>query len=188
MVSPSLDSMPPQHGHSVGDGNTTRSRGRCAGSGARTGLARRNARTAVVVSDHPRSAMAASSAAAVSASSSCISSWSSSLRPRSDEASKRSRFSLAIISLRCATIASAPAARASDSRRAARSASSAAFSALMSLGIASGESAMPHGIMPPKIVHADSAANQIILPILAARCAADVASRCLRAYNPVAPP
>jgi hypothetical protein len=50
------------------------------------------------------------------------------------EASKRSRFILAISSFRWATIASAPAARASNSHRAVRSASSAAFSALMSSG------------------------------------------------------
>ena len=56
---------------SLGDGSTTRSRGRCAGNGARTGLARMNART-VVVSGAPAAA-ASSSAAAVSTSSSCIS-------------------------------------------------------------------------------------------------------------------
>ena len=35
--SPSLDSLPPQQGQAVGPGTTTRSRGRWAGSGARTG-------------------------------------------------------------------------------------------------------------------------------------------------------
>ena len=40
IVSPSLDSAPPQQGHAVGPGMTTRSRGRCAGSGPRTGLRR----------------------------------------------------------------------------------------------------------------------------------------------------
>src|SRR5215203_4659478 len=40
MSSPSLDSLPPQHGHAVGPGMTTRSRGRWAGRGARTGWPR----------------------------------------------------------------------------------------------------------------------------------------------------
>ena len=99
----------------------------------RTGLARVNGRT-VVLSGAAVAAATSSSAAAVSSSSSCISNWSSSLRPRSAEAPNRSRFILAISSFRCATIASAPEARASNSRRAARSASSAAFSASMSSG------------------------------------------------------
>src|SRR3954463_10253807 len=38
--SPSLDSLPPQHGQAVGPGRTTRSRGRWAGRGARTGWPR----------------------------------------------------------------------------------------------------------------------------------------------------
>ena len=38
--SPSLASLPPQHGQALGPGMTTRSRGRCAGSGARTGFRR----------------------------------------------------------------------------------------------------------------------------------------------------
>jgi hypothetical protein len=85
IVSPSLDSVPPQHGQFAGDGSTTRSRGRCAGSGARTGLARVNGRT-VLLSGAAVAAATSSSAAAVSSSSSCISNWSSSLRPRSAEA------------------------------------------------------------------------------------------------------
>ena len=48
------------------------------------------------------------------------------------------RFSLAIGSFRCATIASAPKARASASSRAERSASSAAFSVATSSGPSSG--------------------------------------------------
>ena len=40
MSSPSLDSLPPQQGQAVGDGRTTRSRGRWAGRGARTGWPR----------------------------------------------------------------------------------------------------------------------------------------------------
>ena len=42
--SPSFASLPLQHGHSVGPGITTRSRGRCAGSGPRTGLRRMTGR------------------------------------------------------------------------------------------------------------------------------------------------
>src|SRR5438067_13928104 len=38
--SPSLDSLPPQAGQAQGAGMTTRSRGRCAGNGARTGRRR----------------------------------------------------------------------------------------------------------------------------------------------------
>ena len=38
IVSPSLLSLPPQHGHVVGAGMTTRCRGRCSSNGARTGL------------------------------------------------------------------------------------------------------------------------------------------------------
>src|SRR3954467_5781723 len=37
MSSPSLDSLPPQQGQAAGGGSTTRSRGRWAGRGARTG-------------------------------------------------------------------------------------------------------------------------------------------------------
>ena len=40
IVSPSLASRPPQHGHAVGAGITTRSRGRCSGKGVRTGFLR----------------------------------------------------------------------------------------------------------------------------------------------------
>ena len=39
-VSPSLDRVPPHQEHAVGPGMTTRSRGRCAGRGPRTGLRR----------------------------------------------------------------------------------------------------------------------------------------------------
>ena len=86
-LSPSLASLPPQHGHWDGLGRTTRSRGRCAGSGPRTGLARVKARTVVWPgSGAAASAAASSSASAVSSSSSCSSIWSSSLLPRSDEA------------------------------------------------------------------------------------------------------
>ena len=97
-LSPSLASLPPQHGQAEGLGRTTRSRGRCAGSGPRIGLARAKART--FVSPGAGSASAASSSAtAVSSSSSCSSIWSSSLPPRSDEAPNRSRRILAMISL-----------------------------------------------------------------------------------------
>jgi hypothetical protein len=47
MLSPSFASLPPQHGHAAGAGTTTRSRGRCAGNGARTGLRRVKPRTLV---------------------------------------------------------------------------------------------------------------------------------------------
>ena len=40
IVSPSLAGLPRQHGHPVGLGMTTRSRGKCAGNGPRPGLAR----------------------------------------------------------------------------------------------------------------------------------------------------
>jgi hypothetical protein len=86
IVSPSLANLPPQHGHAIGAGSTTRSRGRCVGSGARTGLARVNARTAVP-SGSGGGAWASASAASVSNSSSCISNWSRILRPRSAELS-----------------------------------------------------------------------------------------------------
>ena len=36
--SPSLESLPPQQAQALGAGTTTRSRGKCAGRGARTGL------------------------------------------------------------------------------------------------------------------------------------------------------
>jgi len=150
IVSPRLLSLPPQQGQVVGDGSTTRSRGRCDGSGARTGLARVNARTAVAAGC-AWAAATASSVMAVSISSSCISNWSSSLRPRSAEASKRSRLCRAIISFRCVTIASAPAARASHSRRAARSASNAAFSASMSSGSVSVASLTPESNHTPPL-------------------------------------
>jgi len=83
----------------------------------------------------PGPSTASSSAAVVSSSSSCSSNWSSSLRPRSDEAPNRSCRSLAIISFKYATMASAPDARASASRRASCSAKRAARSAVMSSGM-----------------------------------------------------
>jgi hypothetical protein len=70
MVSPSLANLPPRHGHAVGLGTTTRSRGRCAGKGARTGFLRVKGRTAVSSLD----AAVSSSAALAAASSSCSSS------------------------------------------------------------------------------------------------------------------
>ena len=130
MVSPSLANLPPQHGQVLGPGSTTRSRGRWSGSGPRTGLRRVKGRTGVLGSVLPVSA----SLAALSASSSSSSNWSSSLRPRSEEAPNRSCRSLAIISFRCAIIASAPEARASASRRASCSAARAVRRALMSSG------------------------------------------------------
>jgi hypothetical protein len=81
MVSPSLASLPPQHGHAIGPAITTRSRGRGAGKGARTGFLRVKGRTAV----SSLGAAASSSAALAAASSSCSSSWSSNLRPRSED-------------------------------------------------------------------------------------------------------
>ena len=68
----------------VGPGITTRSRGRRAGSGPRTGLRR----PLPGVSRLPAGSglrAASSSTAPASSSSSCNSNWSSSLRPRSDE-------------------------------------------------------------------------------------------------------
>jgi len=138
MSSPNLASLPWQHGHSIGPGITTRSRGRCAGNGPRTGLRRMAGRGGT--SSLSRPSAASSSAAVASSSSSCSSSWSSSLRPRSEEAPKRSCLSLAISSLRCATIASAPDARASASRRASCSAARAARSRAMSSGTGSAAS------------------------------------------------
>jgi hypothetical protein len=135
IVSPSLASLPPQHGQAVGPGITTRSRGRCAGNGARTGFLRVNGPTAVPAAD---AAVASSSAALAAASSSCSSSWSSSLWPRSEDCPYCSRRSLAISSFTCATIASAPEARASASCLALRSAVSAAVSAAISAARISG--------------------------------------------------
>ena len=72
-LSPSLASLPPpQHGQAEGLGRTTRSRGRCAGSGPRTGLARAQAHTFVSPGAGSPSA-ASSSATAVFSSSSCSS-------------------------------------------------------------------------------------------------------------------
>jgi hypothetical protein len=96
IVSPSFASLPPQHGQAVGPGITTRSRGRCAGNGARTGFLRVNGCTVVLPSG---AALISSSAALAAASSSCNSSWSSSLRPRSEDCPYCSRRSLAICSL-----------------------------------------------------------------------------------------
>ena len=95
-ASSSLASFPPQHGQALGAGITTRSRGRCAGKGARIGFLRVDGCTVVL----PVGAAAISSSAALAAaSSSCNSSWSSSLRPRSADCPYCSRRSLAICSL-----------------------------------------------------------------------------------------
>ena len=157
--SPSLRKIPPQHGQAAGPGRTTRSRGRCAGNGARTGLRRVKPRTTVsswAALEAAISAAISSSAAVASSSSSCSSSWSRILRPRSDDGPKRSRFILAMTSFRCLTIASAPEARASAISRAARSAASAAFRASMSSGSISRRVVTPgtelhrRRFMPPK--------------------------------------
>jgi hypothetical protein len=124
MSSPSLASLPPQHGQTVGAGITTRSRGRCSGKGARTGFVR--VKLVMMVGSSADFALTASSVALASSSSS----WSSSLAPRSADGPKRSRRNLAMTSLRCATMASAPVARASASWRAWRSATSALFQCL----------------------------------------------------------
>jgi hypothetical protein len=91
-----LASLSPQQGQAVGPGITTRSRGKYAGKGARTGFLRAKGSTAVRSTG---AAAASSSAALAAASSSCNSSWSSSLRPRTDEWPYCSRRSLAISSL-----------------------------------------------------------------------------------------
>ena len=140
MSSPSLDSLPLQQGHAVGLGRTTRSRGRWAGRGARTGWPRGGLSGRRVLPSLPAapSTLAASSLAAATNSPSSSSNWSSSLRPRSEEAPYLSCLSRAISSLRCATIASAPEARASASRRADCSAASAVRSVSISSGMVSG--------------------------------------------------
>ena len=124
--SPSLTSLPWQHGQTEGAGMMTRSRGRCAGNGARAGLRRVMPRAALssrpaflaAAASVASSAAQVSSVAVASSSSSCNSNWSSSRRRCSEDGPNRSRFSLAIRSFRCATIASAPEARASACLRA----------------------------------------------------------------------
>jgi hypothetical protein len=76
MSSPSLDSLPPQHGQAVGPGMTTRSRGRWAGRGARTGWPRGGLSGRLPRASLPAalSAWAASSLAAVTSSPSSSSS------------------------------------------------------------------------------------------------------------------
>ena len=115
---------------------TTRSRGRCAGRGRRAGRGCTDSGRSL---SDDLNAVARSSLAAASSSSSCSSSWSS-LAPRPAEAPNRSCRSLAMSSLRCATMASNPLARASTSWRAARSARRAARSASSSFGIGSAAS------------------------------------------------
>ena len=177
--SPSLDRAPWQHGQAVGPGTTTRSRGRWAGNGPRTGLRRTGPRAAMPPSgaSSPPPSAASSSAAPASSSSSCSSNWSSSLRPRSDEAPNCSCRSFAISSLRCATMASAPDARASASRRASCSAASAArraatSSRMMSApGITPGSEPQRGGAVYPRL-------SVLSPPPRAATCAAGSANRC----------
>ena len=65
--SPSFDSRSdPRHRQLVGAGTTTRSRGRCAGSGCRDGRARVNAATAVPVAARSPSASSSLAVASVS--------------------------------------------------------------------------------------------------------------------------
>jgi hypothetical protein len=96
MSSPSLANLPPQHGQALGPAMTTRSRGRCAGNGARTGFLRVNPMTDVVAAGI---ATASSSAALASSSSSCNSSWSSK-RLRLADGPNRCRRILPISSFR----------------------------------------------------------------------------------------
>ena len=170
--SPSLDSRPWQHGQEVGPGITTRSRGRCAGNGPRTGLRRTALRAAMPSISGPSAA--SSSAAAACTSSSCSSNWSSSLRPRSDEAPNCSCRSFAMRSLRWATIASAPDARASASRRASCSAARAARSASRSSGTGMAASvtqgSQPHPAAPVYPFVAARLGRQPAAPGRHARC------------------
>ena len=123
--SPIFDSFSePQQAQDVGGGTTTRSRGRCAGNGLRTGLRRVNSLTWVVPAA-ARSAASSSSVALASSSSSCSSSWSSSRCLRSERQPYISRLSFSIVSFRKTisaaasdTFASAFAARASAAARA----------------------------------------------------------------------
>ena len=80
--SPSLASLPPQHGQAAGAGITTRSRGRCAGKGARTGFLRVKLGTTVPSSPDLALTASSSSVALASSSSSCSSSWLTSLPRR----------------------------------------------------------------------------------------------------------
>ena len=72
----------PQHGHTVGVGITTRSRGRCAGNGLRAGVLR--VMLAAPVASAARSTARSSSSTIASTSSSWNSSWSSSREVRSE--------------------------------------------------------------------------------------------------------
>jgi hypothetical protein len=183
MSSPSLASLPPQHGQVLGAAMTTRSRGRCAGNGARTGFLRLKLTTDVVLVG----VMAASSSAALASnSSSCSSIWSSRCCPRSDDWPKRSRFILAISSFRCATIASAPEARASACWRVVRSAASAALSASISSGAGSG--AVTNGIVARAATRARSPSQtaavlsrQPVVASFAPGCASQCPQACRRA-------
>jgi len=120
-----------------GASTTTRSRGRCSGSGFRTGL-RRSKPASLVVFSAACSACALPSAASATCSSSCSSSWSMSRAVRSALRPYLSCLRIAISSLSaaiiasevetttrtCARSASAVAARPSAATSAARSCSS----------------------------------------------------------------
>ena len=181
--SPSLESLPPQHGQALGAGSTTRSRGRCPGRGARTGLRAGGARrSAVGFLGAGFSAAVAASLAAVTNSSSCSSNWSISLRPRSEEAPNLSCLSLAISNFRCSTNVSAPEARASAWRRATCSAANATRRASISSGMLSGAD------ITPGLNHAPRRVASTIRRPAGAKCVADYASRCRPAYRPTATP
>ena len=78
--SPSLCSAPPQHGQADGAGWTTRSRGRCSGSGRARRLAPREADRTAVLSACSSAAVCSLRLRSPRSSNSCSSSWSSSGR------------------------------------------------------------------------------------------------------------
>ena len=116
-TSPILASrLPPQQRQVVGGGTTTRSRGRCSGSGRRAGLAAGHARRRPCRVRLARSAAASSSAAVSSSSASWSSSWSMSRLPRSLVCPNCSRRALASSSFRRSISSLAADTRASALR------------------------------------------------------------------------
>jgi hypothetical protein len=116
--------IPPQHGQAEGAAQTIRSRGRCSGSGRRTGRRRSKEGTVILVDTVTIWAAVSACAASASKSASCSSSWSSSA-PRSEDWPNRSCRSFLIVNLSfsincaryCASL-SAAVARSSTALRA----------------------------------------------------------------------
>ena len=191
MSSPSLASLPPQQGQAVGPAITTRSRGRCAGKGARTGLlaGERVHRRAAdrhggdLVLGRAGRGFLELQLQLVEQLAAALGGVPVLLAPQLGDQQL-------VVG---ATIASAPEARASACCRASRSAARAAVSAAIVVGRVVGRRHEPDCRRPRQLcrrsaVRLSRIGRSLTPPLPAARCEPGSASQSRRACRPAAPP